>query len=345
MNQLQLSPEMNTTAFSAEPYLPWLRTDPAMQQPAGFVGLCLYQSNGYEPMAQHFPAGSTIAMRRVTHYDDLTEGVYFATRQYYASPDRPAQEFRAFGRFAGLMPTQNERARARRIKRGQVHFELQADVLPANPSASLLRADGSETVYMDFNSIHCQLWRVTHYVELPDWALQRLGLDAAVTGMNAFQTQWLNDERQVEDRNACALSVQTLGGFPEPECLAVLSEADNREFSRVWDSLPKLKPSEAKKRKAGAVAITWRIADVCKRSVSITDYHRPEDAALLVSWLQSIAQSRYAAASAIEQRAQVAAAAQNLRAAQQAARAAQTAAAGPAHAPQLRPRRQLAQAA
>ena len=308
--------------FTAEPGLSWLKNDPTMQQPDAFVGLTIYELSGYAPMDRSFPAGCSFAMKRVHSCDELTEGVYFAQQaagRFASSTSHQVQ----FGRFAGLDESSNPRAQARRAKRGFVHFELQADVLPDAPGDYLLRSDGSQTVFMDFNSRAFELWRVTHYVSLPTWALGSLSLRAEVAGTTPDQARWLNEERLIETDAAGEFSARVLGGFPEPDCRALLSGAEEKDFNCLWNSLPTLRPSEAKKRRSGAVAITWRSSGPNFKSVSHTEYHRREDAALLMDWLQNLSDIRRAEARAVHHGQAVADAAKGIRTARKAASYAQ----------------------
>lgn len=313
MNQPQLSLGINTPLFVGESGLPWLKADPGMQHPAAFIGLTVYDLADYAPMARHFPAGCTIAMKRVHSCDELTEGVYFAQRKH-SQPNYPDYHRVQFGRFAGLSETSDLRAQARRTARGRVHFELLADVLPTDPRSQALREDGSAPVYMDFNLPDCELWRVTHYVNLPTWALNSLGRRAEDTGTTPDQARWLKEEQLIELDSAYEFTTRVLGGFPEPDCRAVLNSSEHGDFNCLWNSLPKLKPSEAKKRKSGAVAISWRSTGPCKTSVSCTEYHKREDAALLIGWLQNVADIHRATGRAAQHRDAVAAAAQGIRA-------------------------------
>lgn len=312
-----------STDFAPEPYLPWLRTDPAMQQPAAFISAEVLTLPEYRPMSRHYPAGTQVAAKRIFCPEDLTEGVYWLQRFWPAGSlgrNTEAQTRCEFGRFAGITPTVNERAQARRMKSGTVHFELSADVDCANfRSDYFFREDGTQTVYMDFNDPNFKLWRFTHYVSLPAPALATLS-DVA-TGYSPEQTRWLREEQAIWQDLGAEFTAQVLGGFPLPELRAVLTYQQHDDFNCVLNTLPRLMPSQAKKRRAGSVvALGWRSTNWVGRPVTLTEYFKVEDAALLLDQLQSIADLHRAEARVHESRAagQVAAAA--IRAAREATR-------------------------
>ncbi|MDO7851377.1 hypothetical protein [Hymenobacter convexus] len=313
------------TDFAPEPYLPWLRTDPAMQHPTGFISTEVLTLSAYVPMSRHFPAGTQVAAKRVFCPEDLTEGVYWFQRFHPADGLCFKQEHTecAFGRFAGLMPTSNERAQARRLKQGYAHLELSADVdCTDSKRAYFLREDGTQTVHMDFNDPNFKLWRFTHYVSLPAPALATLG-DAA-TGYSPEQTRWLREEQAIWQDLGAEFTAQVLGGFPLPELRAVLTYQQHDDFNCVLNTLPRLMPSQAKKRRAGSVvALGWRSTNWLGQPVTLTEYLKVEDAALLLDQLQSITDLHRAEARVQESRAAGQAAATAIRAARDAARAVQ----------------------
>ncbi|MVN78941.1 hypothetical protein GO988_21640 [Hymenobacter sp. HMF4947] len=307
-----------TPTFTPDPYLPWLRTDPAMQSPEAFhaVETLTLGAQTWEPMGRHFPGGTTLALVRITSPEQLTEGVYWHQHTYY-EPSRKQEYTRyAFARFAGLTSTCDERARARRLKRGQVHFELAADVLPDNLRRDyLLREDGTQTCYMDFNSFQHKLWRVTHYVNLPATLLATLAPQTALlAGTTAEQQRWLAEEKTILTHDAAEYTGRVLGGFPEPDCRAVLYREQMDDFNCLANSLTHLTPSQAKKRKSGAVAITWRCSTPFGTTGTLTQYFKREEADLLLGWLQSTTDYWRAEARLRQHRLAVASAAEAIRA-------------------------------
>ena len=319
----------SSTDFAPEPQLPWLRTDPAMQEPAAFVSTEVLTLPAYAPMARHYPAGTQVAAKRIFCPDDLTEGVYWLQRFWPAGSlgtNSPAQSRCEFGRFAGLMPTSNPRTQARRLKQGVAHFELSADVDCATSKRHyFLREDGTQTVHIDFNDPNYKLWRFTHYVSVPAVALAILGLGAEATGYTPDQQRWLQEEQALWQDVGAEFTAQVLGGFPMPELRAVLTHQQHDDFNCVFNALPRLQPSQAKKRRAGSVvAIGWRSTNYLGQPVTLTEYVKAEDATLLLDQLQSITDLHRAEARVHESRAAGQAAAAAIRTAREAVRVAQT---------------------
>ncbi|WP_460503707.1 hypothetical protein, partial [Hymenobacter agri] len=283
----------SSTDFAPEPYLPWLRTDPAMQQPAAFVSTEVFTLPAYEPMARHYPAGTQVAAKRIFHPDDLEEGVYWLQRYWPEGTNGTASNAATrceFGRFAGLTEGLSPRAQARRRHRGIVHFELSADVACATACRDyFFREDGTKTVHVDFNDQHFKLWRLTHYVSLPAAALGTLGLSTERTGYTPDQKRWLQEEQAIREDVGSEFTAQVLGGLPLPELRAVLTYQQCDDFNCIWNTLPRLQPSQARKRRPGTVvAIGWRSTNYLGQPVTLTEYVKAEDAGLLLDQLQSL---------------------------------------------------------
>ncbi|MGI4871468.1 MAG: hypothetical protein ACRYFX_09855 [Janthinobacterium lividum] len=288
-----------TTAFTLDPTLPWLSTDPTMQRPEAFVGMRTVKLNdkGWAPMALYFPGGTTLAMVQITKPEDITEGVYW---HEHTPPADVASAFLnntkgviyTFGRFEGF--GELDRATARRHKQGRVHIELGSDTLDCDLRAHYLREDGTDTCFVNLgtpsgNGSH-KLWRVTHYVDMPGEALATLGAAAeAAAGLTTNQQRWLNEEKALRTAERCSeYSARILGGFPEDDCRAILRDAACSDFGELFGNLPTLTPSQAKKCKSGAVAITWRSYDYIGRPIGYTNYYKREDAGLLLDMLRSL---------------------------------------------------------
>ena len=314
----------SSTDFAPEPSLPWLRTDPAMQQPAAFVSIEIFTLPAYEPMSRHYPAGTQVAARRIFRPEDLAEGVYWLQQYHPAGSLGQRSEERThceFGRFAGLMPTSNLRAQARRLKQGVAHFELRADVACATSCRDyFFREDGTKTVHVNFTDQHFKLWRLTHYVSLPATALATLGLGEETTGYTPEQQRWLQEEQAIRQDVGSEFTAQVLGGLPLSELRAVLTYQQCNDFNCIWNALPRLPPSQAKKRRPGTVvAIGWRSTNYLGQPVMLTEYVKAEDAGLLLDQLQSLHDLHRAEARVRESRAAAGVAAAAIRTARDAA--------------------------
>ncbi len=277
--------------FVPEPYLPWLRTDPSMQQRVAFESMEKIALPAYEPMSRHFPKGTIVAAVRVTCHEELTEGVYYCERSW------EGKIYYDFGRFAGLTYDHNPRQLARRVKEGIAHFDLSTDTKVHAPTQRFcLSEEGISKCHVNFKNSDFKLWRVTHYIDLPAKALNSLGHDSELLiGATEDQKQWLAEEYELlYGQRASEYSAQVLGGFPVPDCWAILRDQQNLDFVRVKGALAKLAPSQARKRKSGAVAITWRSYDCCGKPIGYTDYFKREDAVMLIDFLQNITDLRRA---------------------------------------------------
>ena len=291
--QLTTATAPQVATFIPEPYLPWLRTEPSMQQRIAFEGIEELSLPSYEPMSKHFPAGTRVAALRVTSFEELTEGVYFYTR---TSEGKTRYDF---GRFAGLTYDHSASKLARRAKEGIAHFDLSTDVKVHAPRQRFyIDEDGISKVYMNFKDPDFKLWRVTHYIDLPLDALSSFGQNAELlSGTTPDQKQWLADEYDLMyAQGVSEYSAQVVGSFPVPDCWAILRDTLNRDFVRTKDELPRLTSSQAIKRKSGAVAITWRSYDCCGKPIGYTDYFKREDAVMLLGFLQNMTDLRRAEA-------------------------------------------------
>jgi hypothetical protein len=284
-------------AFTLDPTLPWLRTDPTMQQHEAFVGMRTVKlsAKGWAPMGLYFPGGTTLAMVQVTKMEDLIPGLYW----HEHTPSNPEMLSSVctdgviynFGRFEGF--GELSRAEARRYKRGRAHIELSCDTLECDLQAYYLRQDGTDTVFVNFGadtgSGPRKIWRITHYVTTPFDALYLLGEDAYnASGLTADQTRWLKEEAQLQKLENCSeYSAYTLGDFPQASCRAILQGEEAKSFSILFGYLPALTPSQAKKHKAGAVAITWRSYNHAGQPIGYTKHYKLEVARVLLDMLQS----------------------------------------------------------
>lgn len=276
--------------FTLDPSLSWLSTDPAMQRHEAFVGMetIALNSEGWAPMSRHFPGGTVLAMVRITKMEELVEGGL-----YWHQTKHESTVIDYFGRFEGFAyPTTVAKA----CKQQRAHIILSTDVLDCNLRAAWLQQDGTATHHINFGASACHtqtkysLWRITHYVTMPAPALAMLGPEAeAAAGLTINQKRWLDEEKALLTvEHCCEYSARILGGFPEADCRAILQGQRKMDFARVAHGLPTITPSQAKKRKSGAVAITWRSYDYTGLPISYTDHYKREDADLLLGLLQNL---------------------------------------------------------
>jgi len=291
---------MNTikpAPFALDPALPWLRTDPKMQQHEAFIGVRTIKLNkaGWAPMGLYFPGGATLLAVQINKMEDLTPGVYWHEHR----PSNPAAFAGSltdgviyhFGRFEGF--GELSRSQVRRYKQGQAHIDLGSDTLDCDLRQHWLREDGTSTVFVNFGaetgSGEHRIWRITHYVDMSFSLLESLGeATYNASGMTEEQERWLKEENELRTADHCSeYSAYTLGDFPEASCRAVLHGEVNGCFGQLFGELPTITPSQAKKRKSGAVAISWRSYSYDGNPVGYTQYYKLEVARVMLDLLQS----------------------------------------------------------
>ena len=292
---------VTTPAFVLDPTLPWLRTDPAMQQPGAFHDTHLIRiSDKYPLMAPHLPAGAEVLLTRVHGPANLVldEVYYLQEHGYPTGWGTPPGDC-----LARLVAT--DRVREGRYPFAELRLRYDNEEEGRRSSTD---AHGIFYRMMHFNGLgtgitrHMQgqhleeclnyrltLWRVTHYVSLPDEALAILSpQDKAAAYPTPTQRQWMNDEKALRTVEGCSeYSARILGGFPEDDYRAVLCGQQGQDFRRVLHSLPTIAPSQAAKRKSRAVAITWRSYDHQGKAIGHTKHYKREEADLLLGLLQS----------------------------------------------------------
>lgn len=294
---MNLSPTTPNIAarFTPEPDMPWLRTDPRMQERAAFhhrkeVTL----SPGYDLMAPYFPAGSTLALMRISSPDQLGEGVYWL-EQYgrRASFYGDAPVHYQMGRYERTDTTYKGRNKR---KLGSVRLAMSDD----NPQPDCpRRADGTIDWYVDFDNHEFRLYRVSHYVRVPLELVPEADQDRAVLAMGASpaQARWLREEARIVGDEADEISTLVLGGgFPEPDQRVLLGKVPGygnargqiSTFALILSDLQPLTQAQACKRKAGAVKITVRSVTITGLTYTYPRYFKQEDVQVLLDWFTGL---------------------------------------------------------
>lgn len=285
-------------AFTLDPTLPWLFSDPSMQEPAAFHDLRLLTLPAWHPMSRYFPGGTEVAMRLVTDLSQLTVGAAYWSEQDWTNEKNELTTYWAFGRYVG--PTfPDETTTKRRWKKGEAHIDLECDVLdcPLPLHSYHLREDGTNMCFVDTKGSYQKavgkganrLYQLTHYVNLPAQQLADLG-PAAVkqTGLTLRQAVWLEQEKLVA-KGGCEIIARTTGGLYAPTYRVVLPDTQALlDFQECWSSLLPfiLTPGQARKCKSGTVALITRTTTADGRAYGDTEHYKLADVAPLLEWLR-----------------------------------------------------------
>jgi hypothetical protein len=303
----------DTPAQTFAPELPWLKTDPDMQTAEAYRGtIQMALADGYDLLAPALPGGTQFAMKRICHPDHLLVGEMYWLRYTGYTAQQYGKDLKHvdfLGRFEGI-GRQGSKKRAKSMAKywpGWVGMTM-SDDNPAFAAANneARRADGTREWFVDFDSIDVELYQITHYVKVP---LELAPQFVEHMGQTDAQAEWEKEYRQVLADKAVEVLVSTVGGFAERPCRTVLSKGDRgysrldcggaiQTFALLLSEHTQLNEYQAKRRKEGAVAITYYENDTRFGLGSTTRYYRAEDAAIAVEWVRSIERLQRAQAAA-----------------------------------------------
>jgi hypothetical protein len=286
------------TTFTLDPTLPWLCSDPSMQEPAALRNMRLLTVPAYEPMNLYFPAGAQLAMRLVTDLDQLTVGAAYWSEMDWTEAGKETVTNWAFGRYAGLAYPESRSTKSR-WKKGEAHITFEVDTLdcPKPLREYFLQEDGTETRFVDTKGSYrkttgkgaSRLYQLTHYVSLPAQQLATLGTAAVKqTGLTLRQAVWLEQEKLIA-KGGNEITACVTGGQHSPIYRVVLPDTQAlHDFQECWSSLLPfiLTPGQARKCKSGTVALTTRTTTADGRAYGDTEHYKLADVAPLLEWLR-----------------------------------------------------------
>lgn len=292
------APATLPAAFTPEPGLPWLRTDPAMQCREAFAATWRLRLNKeYSLMAPHFPGDTEVLLSRVAGPAELVADAVYLKQEFNIPASwgpRPGQYDSALGRlvvanrcrehhthpFAEMVmryDNEDEAAQCSRNEDGNFYWMTH------------FNGFGRGVLAQQYPTYRCTIWRVTHYINAPAGSPAPLK-----AGMSPQQQRWYDEARLLEAGKAEEYRLHVLGSGPEDEVNVVLTGELLPVVTALFpDSIQPLPRSQAKRRRAGAVAVTTRTAYSGKLK-STTDYYRLEDMAELLHWLTSLERARRA---------------------------------------------------
>jgi len=284
--------------FILDPTLPWLFSDPTMQEPAALRNMRLLTVPAYGPMNLYFPAGAQVAMQLVTNLDQLTVGAAYWSEVDWTEEGKETITNWALGRYTGLAYPECRSTKSR-WKKGEAHITIEADTLecPKPLREYYLREDGTETRFVDTKGSYqkttgkgaSRLYRLTHYVNLPAQQLADLGAGAVKqTGLTLRQAVWLEQEKLIA-KGGCEIIAHTMGGLNPSDYRVVLPDTQAlNDFQECWSSLLPfiLTPGQARKCKSGTVALTTRTTTANGRAYGDTEHYKLADVAPLLEWLR-----------------------------------------------------------
>lgn len=290
----------STTAptFAPDPTLPWLFSDPSMQEPAAFHDMRLLALPEWHPMSLYFPAGTEVAMRLVTDLSQLTIGAAYWSEHDWLNEKGKLTTHWAFGRYTGLAYPEASSTK-RRWKKGEAHINLECDVLdcPLPMHSYCLREDGTDSRFVDTKGTYQKavghgahrLYQLTHYVNLPAKQLADLGAEAVKqTGLTLRQAVWLEQEKLLT-KGGCEITARTTDRLNLPAYRVVLPDTQAlHDFQECWSSLLPfiLTPGQARKCKSGTVALITRSTTADGRAYGDTEHYKLADVAPLLEWLR-----------------------------------------------------------
>ncbi|MGI4862619.1 MAG: hypothetical protein ACRYFZ_01760 [Janthinobacterium lividum] len=288
-------------AFALDPTLPWLFSDPKMQEPAAFRNIRTLTLPEWEPMGLYFPTGTKLAMRLVTDLDQLTVGAAYWSEHEYTESDKKRRIQHCFGRY--VAPTYPESTSAkRRWKKGEAHITLESDVLDGLSRNYCLTEQGTTIRFVDakqsYQAVQAaspqqseyRLYQITHYIDLPAQQLASLGVEAVKqTGLTLRQAVWLEQEQLIH-KGGWEITTHTIGGHHPCDYRVVMAENQAlHDFQEVWSNLIHftLTPGEAKRCKSGTVAITYRSTTHSGHEYIGVEHYKVADVAPLLDWLRT----------------------------------------------------------